>query len=353
MSSASYTVNLPKAATPALSPAAGAYSSAQTVTISTTSPSATIYYTTNGSTPTTNSQVYSGPITVSASEIVEAIAVAAGDSTSAVGSASYTINEVPSTPIFSPAGGTYASAQRVTISTTTPSATIYYTTNGSTPTTSSPIYFGPITVAASKTIQAIAVTVDNANTSSKVRGGIAGATTYLSSAAGSATYTIDLPAPTFAVTILPATLTVTAKQSGTATVQIVPQNGFASAVSFSCSGLPAGTSCSFAPGTLTPSGAIASTTLTIVASETTAALPRDSSPSFPSSALAVVFCCFGRKKRRLLNLLSIAIAAGLGLGLCMGCGSESISPLSTTTTVSVIAASDTVQPAAYLTLTVQ
>ena len=35
---------------------------AQTVTISTTTPSATIYYTTNGATPTTNSLVYSGPI---------------------------------------------------------------------------------------------------------------------------------------------------------------------------------------------------------------------------------------------------------------------------------------------------
>ena len=82
------------AATPTFSPAAGTYSSAQTVTISTTTPSATIYYTTNGTTPTTNSTVYSGPIIVSSSERVEAIATANSLSTSAVGSAAYTIGTV-------------------------------------------------------------------------------------------------------------------------------------------------------------------------------------------------------------------------------------------------------------------
>ncbi len=46
---------------------------------------------------------------------------------------------VVATPQFSPIAGTYSSTQTVSISTTTPSATIYYTTNGSTPTTSSTI----------------------------------------------------------------------------------------------------------------------------------------------------------------------------------------------------------------------
>jgi hypothetical protein len=81
-------------AMPTFSPMAGTYSSAQTVTISTTTSSATIYYTTNGTTPTTNSTVYSGPLTVSSTETVEAIAIANGLSNSAVGSSAYTIGSV-------------------------------------------------------------------------------------------------------------------------------------------------------------------------------------------------------------------------------------------------------------------
>jgi hypothetical protein len=91
--------------------------------------------------------------------MIEAIAVASGDATSAVGTAAYTIttSAMTATPTFSPAGGTYTTTQTVTISDATSGATIYYTTNGTTPTISSTQYTGPLTVGATETIEAIAV----------------------------------------------------------------------------------------------------------------------------------------------------------------------------------------------------
>ena len=61
------------------------------------------------------------------------------------------------TPTFDPEGGTYFEAQTVSISCSTANATIYYTLDGSDPTTSSMVYTEPIEVAESMTIKAYAV----------------------------------------------------------------------------------------------------------------------------------------------------------------------------------------------------
>ena len=59
-------------------------------------------------------------------------------------------------PTFSPAGGQYATAQTVTLSDATAGATIRYTRDGSTPTASSTVYTGAISVTASGTVKAFA-----------------------------------------------------------------------------------------------------------------------------------------------------------------------------------------------------
>jgi sugar lactone lactonase YvrE len=96
------------AATPAFSPGTGTYFAAQSVTISDSTTGAVIYYTTNGTTPTTNSAVYSSAIPVSATTTINAIAVAPGYTNSAMGSAVYTFTPYLGTPSYSTASTDYA-----------------------------------------------------------------------------------------------------------------------------------------------------------------------------------------------------------------------------------------------------
>ena len=80
-------------AIPTFSPAAGTYSEAQSVTISTTTSGASIRYTTDGSTPTsTTGTLYTGAINVSETTTIKAIAYKDGNNDSQVATAIYTIN---------------------------------------------------------------------------------------------------------------------------------------------------------------------------------------------------------------------------------------------------------------------
>jgi hypothetical protein len=168
------------------SPAGGTYTTAQSVKITDATTGAIIYYTTNGSTPTASSTKYSGAIKVSMTETLKAIAVAAGHANSSVATARYTLKTA--TPVFSPAGGTYTTAQSVKITDATAGATIYYTTNGNTPTTSSTKYSGAIKVSTTETLKAIAVAAGHANSSvATARYTLKTATSVLSPAGG--TYT--------------------------------------------------------------------------------------------------------------------------------------------------------------------
>ena len=173
-----------KLVAPTFSPVAGEVVSGTEVTISNLHTDATIYYTTDGSTPTTSSTPYSTPIEITSATTIKAIATKTGGySNSEEVTAAYTIAAPVATPTFSPVAGTYTSIQSVTISCATDGASIYYTTDGSTPTTSSTLYSAAITVDVSMTIKAIATKAGMAN-----------------SAVASADYTINLPAVTYTKT---------------------------------------------------------------------------------------------------------------------------------------------------------
>jgi hypothetical protein len=313
VASAAYTITSasppPTVATPTFSPGEGTYTSAQSVTISDATSGATIYYTTDGAIPTSSSAQYAGPITVGSTETLEAIAVDTGDSNSAVASAAYTIASAGSppttaaTPTFSPGAGSYGSAQSVSISDATSGATIYYTTDGTTPTTSSTPYTGPIAVDSTETLQAVAA--DSGDTNSAV---------------ASAAYTITLQ-PGFVLTSSSPSLTVASGSQGTVTLTVTPENGFDSPVDLACSGLPSGVTCSFEPKTVTPSGGPVTSQVTISANVlASASQQQESRKIFPWTALGLVACFFGWKKRRgAERWLPLALVAA-AIGLLCGCG---------------------------------
>ena len=67
------------------------------------------------------------------------------------------VQPAPATPAITPATGTFTGAQQVTITDATPGVTIYVTTDGTVPSSTSTAYTGPISISASSTVQAIAI----------------------------------------------------------------------------------------------------------------------------------------------------------------------------------------------------
>lgn len=332
-----YSYALP-AATPTFNPGPVTGATGETVSMIDATPGATIYYTTDGTVPNTSSLVYSGPIMLSGTETIQAIATAPGYSESLVASATYVTVPPASTPVFNPGSNTYAGTQTVSIGDFTPNATIYYTTDGTTPTTESPVYGNPITVGSTETLQAIAV-----------------APGYSNSAIASADYTILLPPPSFTLSSSPGSVSLDAGSQAAFVLTISPQNGFDSAVGFACSGLPAGATCSFSPTTLTPSGPPVTTTMTIATSTASARLGHRGASPFPVFALAAILTFLWPGKRRRLHLALILLIA-TGAGLVTGCGSSlnpgpggaDVSPA--TSTVTITATSGVLQQTATVSL---
>ena len=182
-------------AAPVFSPAGGTYTGNQSVTISSSTTGAAIHYTTDGSLPTASSTLYSGPIAVTGTTTISAMAMKSGMTDSTVATATYTISapvQTVAAPVFSPVAGTYASDQTVTIACATSGATIYYTTDGSSPTTSSSVYGASIPVAGNGTTMTI--------TAMAVKAGMT------NSAVATATYTINIPVtPTVIFSYAPST----------------------------------------------------------------------------------------------------------------------------------------------------
>ena len=126
----------------------------------------TIVFETNGSTPFKNATWTNGAfsnegntVTITASTPGNVVAVFGANTRIYSVQVNYgPIDEsIPDAPTFTPAAGTYTSAQSVELACATEGATIYYTTDGTTPTSESTEYTAAISVGENKTIKAIAI----------------------------------------------------------------------------------------------------------------------------------------------------------------------------------------------------
>jgi hypothetical protein len=321
------------AAPPTLSLAPGTYPSAQTLTITDATPGVGLYYTIGNGNPS----IYYNPLNISASETISVYASGAGYSNSPTVTATYTIGppaQAP-TPSISPASGSYSSAQQVSITDSLSGAAIYYTTNGSAPTTSSTLYSGPFAVSASTTVQAIAA-----------------ATGYSASNVATVTYTITLPPADFSISLASPSLTLSHGQSVTTTLTMTPANGFSQSVSFSCSGLPAGVSCDFLPGLVSAGSPTTTLKLTAIALAGTPTRP-DLTRFAPVVSLAFLICWAGVPKRLRKGMTALVVVISASFVLLSGCGGSKSAASSppVTTNATITATSGSLSHTASFTVT--
>ncbi len=168
------------ATAPTFNPVPNTFASPQAVTLATTTPGATIRYTTDGTTPTESSSAYSSPIPVNTTTTINVVAFKTDWLPSSMASGLFRMNfGTLSPPSVSPAAGTYPTSVVVTLGSIA-GATIRYTTNGADPTTSSAVYAIPLELPSGPTtVKARAFHPDYAN-----------------SPVASATYTLQVATPT-------------------------------------------------------------------------------------------------------------------------------------------------------------
>ena len=176
--------------------------SGTTATISCSTSGATIYYTTNGNTPTTSSTQYSSPITLSGACTIKAIAVKSGMNNSSVASQSYSPSVQPVVPTIT----LDTTAKTVALSATS-GLTIKYSTNGGTPTTT---YSSPINVASGATIKAISTNGSQSSSVPKITvkyNETGGTIEFTTGETGTIRYTTDGSNPTSSSTAYSSAIT--------------------------------------------------------------------------------------------------------------------------------------------------
>jgi Bacterial Ig-like domain (group 3) len=154
-------------------------------------------------------------------------------------------------------------------------------------------------------------------------------------ATATSTLVVGNPNGDFNIAASPTSATIKAGQSATFTITISPVNGMNSPVTFACSGLPAASSCTFSPASVTPNGAPVSTTLTLnttAPQSATVPVARLRPWTFVSWSVGIVFGFFvvgagvrSKNARRCSAVFSV-IALALLVVSCGGGGGPQTNP---------------------------
>lgn len=186
------------------------------ITVAVTSPNAdvAIYYTLDGKTPTVTSLKYATPITINSTTTLTVVAVDKAGNQSIVTPYVYKVDLTVPTTTAAPKGGLYDSTQTVSLTTDDSTAKIYYTLDGSSPSSLSQLYTKPIIINQDVTLKFSAIdpsgnqepakseiyTVVPLKTSAYPTGGAYPAAQFVSLASNTANatiyYTIDGTTPT-------------------------------------------------------------------------------------------------------------------------------------------------------------
>jgi hypothetical protein len=195
-----------------------------------------------------------------------------------------------------------------------------------------------------------------------------GNTVYAGSTSAAVAETIV--APGFTLSASPSSLAIAAGATGSATITLTPKGGFNQAVALSCSGLPAYTTCSFTPSSLTPNGSAVASTLVLTTNVANARLSEPVQSAKPGRPLLAVFLLgfttlLGATRlrrastaiRRCGSLLSLVLLlAALTSGLLAGCGNGTVVSNSAprgTSTVTISATGGNQTSTALLSVTIQ
>lgn len=141
---------------PSLYPEGGLCKEGTLVSMESDFPTATIYYTTDGTEPSTGSNLYIKPIAIDRCMTVKAIAVVDGLGSSITAEESYRVKVED--PVFSIKDKSLVSFDRLELTTGTKDATIWYTMDGTEPSSENGTkYTGPITLRRTVTVKAVAL----------------------------------------------------------------------------------------------------------------------------------------------------------------------------------------------------